>query len=102
MSRKKKSSQPWEYVGEFNRCRGDNIRKCGRRLSKKGIQVTFPPHKTAIKITRPESMSFAQFAGIVRAEVQPRIGSLLLMSKRTGNVFICNNHGNRPNRLLRV
>ncbi|MBY5728508.1 hypothetical protein [Rhizobium leguminosarum] len=60
------------------------------------------PHKTTLNLTKPATMDFNEFKRIVRKSVQPKIGSVLLVSKTTGNVFVCSNKGNRPGKFVLV
>ena len=89
------------YFCEFNRVVGDNIRVAAKRLRKLGLGASVLPHKTALLIERPKSMSWADFSQAVRSILQPRRGSVMLSSETTGRTFICQNHGNRAGRLVR-
>lgn len=90
------------YVAEFNRCRGDNIRLCVRRLNRLGICTSIIPHKTSLRMERPVDMSWANFLNVLRSQLNPRLGAVLLFSQRTGNAFLCRNRSNRPGRFARV
>jgi hypothetical protein len=91
------------YVAEFNRCRGDNIRVCARRLERRhGIPTSVIPHKTSLRIERPLDMDWPTFTQVIRRQLNPKIGSVLLHSQSTGNSFLCRNTGNRPGRFERV
>lgn len=90
------------YVGEFNRCRGDNIRRCASRLERGGVPASPIPHLTALRIERPAGMDWPTFARTIRGELSPRIGSVVLHSQTTGNTFLCRNKGNRPGRFEKV
>lgn len=100
--RRKKASDPREFIAELNRAIGDNIRKARLYFEKRGILVDIVPHKTTLNLTKPATMDFNEFKRIVRKSVQPKIGSVLLVSKTTGNVFVCNNKGNRPGKFVLV
>lgn len=100
--RKKTASKPKKYVAELNRAVGDNIRKARAYFERRGIEADIVPHKTTLKLTKPNSMDWAEFKRIVHKSVQPRIGSVLLTSKTTGNVFVCNNRGNQPGKFVLV
>jgi hypothetical protein len=84
------------YVGEFNRCIGDNIRRCARQLRRLGLDAEPIPHKTALRIGRPEHITWPQFKDAIRSVIQPGRGSVLLFSQHTGNAFVCSNSGNQP------
>jgi hypothetical protein len=75
------------YVGEFNRCRGDNIRHCARRLGRRGIPAFVLPHKTSLRIERSADMGWVDFKQAIRAQLNPRIGSVLLHSQSSGNSY---------------
>ena len=90
------------YVGEFNRCLGDNIPRCARRLDRLGIPTSVIAHKTALRMERPHDMNWPDFARAVRSQLNPRNGSVLLHSQRTGNTFLCRNRGNRRSKFERV
>lgn len=90
------------YVCEVNRPRWDNIRACARLLERLGLTVQVLAHKTSLVINRPSSMSWADFTATLNRALDPRCGSMLLFSQSTGNVFRCNNRGNRPGRFLSV
>lgn len=90
------------YVAEFNRCRGDNIRHCARRLDRLGIPTSVISHKTSLRMERPAGMDWPDFARAVRRQINPSIGSVLLHSQRTGNTFLCRNRGNRRGRFERI
>lgn len=95
-------AKDWVYIGEFNRPRGDNIRRTATRLRRKGIvDVTHFCHLTTLRMVRPSGMSFSEFKAILRVELQPRIGGMVLFSRRTGNAFRCSNKGNRPGVFLK-
>jgi hypothetical protein len=90
------------YIAEFNRCRGDNIRRCARRLERRGIPTSAIRHKTTLRMERPVGMGWPYFIRAVRDQLTPRIGSVLLHSQRTGNTFLCSNRGNRPGRFQSI
>lgn len=90
------------YFAEFNRVRGDNIRRAARTLRRLGLRVLVLPHRTALEIFRPKGMSWSVFASAIRAQLQPRRGSVMISSERTGNTFICSYAGNQPGRLQRL
>lgn len=74
-----------------------NIRMCARRLERRwGLNVDLVPHKTTLRIERPPDMSWQRFKDALRDVINPRLGAVLLFSKRTGNVFVCSNIGNQP------
>jgi hypothetical protein len=74
----------------------DNIRWVVAYLERHGITVTRIRHLTALLLERPPSMSWDEFKAVIRAVLQPRIGSVVLSSCRTGRVFLCSNRGNQP------
>ena len=88
------------YILETNRAVGDNIRVVARRLIKAGVDVTILPHKTSMAIIRPAWMTWSEFTTLLRSMIQS-IGSLMLFSQSTGNVFICSNRGNRPGEFVK-
>jgi hypothetical protein len=90
------------YLTEWNRARGDNIRHTAEKLERRGLRVTLLPHKTSILIERPALIDWANFKDILRNELQPRTGSIMVLSQTTGNAFICSNRGNRPGQFVRV
>ena len=91
-----------KYVAEFNRPRNDSIRVCAARLTRHGLSVMRLPHLTTILIERPESMAWSDFKAAIRSVLQPRRGSVVIASRTTGRVFICNNRGNQPGLFQRV
>jgi uncharacterized protein YqgV (UPF0045/DUF77 family) len=84
------------YFGEFNRAVGDNIRRAMSVLRSWGLDVQLMPHKTALRIERPEDMSWADFKRAIRAVLQPRRGSVMISSESTGRTYVCSNRGNQP------
>lgn len=82
------------FIAEFNRPRGDNIRRVERRLNKAGISAQLIPHKTTIRLIWPTGMSWVAFVAVLKSVVAPRIGSMILFSKATGNAFLYSNRGN--------
>jgi len=82
------------YFAEFNRGRGDDIRRVRAKLRKLGMEVYLLPHPTALEIHRPESMSWKDFKRAIRGQIQPRRGSAMILSETTGNTFICSFAGN--------
>ena len=90
------------YFAEFNRPRGDSIRITQRGLRRSGLQTSRIAHKTALMIERPAGMSWQSFKNAIRAELQPRRGSVILFSERTSNTFLCSNRGNQPGRFQRL
>ena len=87
---------PWIYLAETNRALRDNVRWVVAYLERHGITVTRIRHLTALLLERPPSMSWAEFKAVIRSVLQPRIGSIVLSSCRTGRVFLCSNRGNQP------
>lgn len=90
------------YFAEFNRPRGDSIRITERGLRRSGLQANQIAHKTSLVIERPSAMSWRTFKNAIRAELQPRRGSVVIFSERTGNTFLCSNRGNQPGRFQRL
>jgi len=84
------------YFGEFNRVVGDSIRHAMRVLQSWGLDVHLLPHKTALRIERPDGMSWADFKRAIRAVLQPRRGSVMISSESTGRTYVCSNRGNQP------
>lgn len=84
------------YFGEFNRVIDDNIRRAMRVLQSWGLNVQLLPHKTALRIERPEDVSWADFKCAIRAVLQPRRGSVMISSETTGRTYVCSNRGNQP------
>jgi hypothetical protein len=69
------------YFAEFNRVRGDNIRIAARSLRRRGLRVRVLQHRTALKISRPKAMLRPMFTRAIRAELQPRRGSVIISSE---------------------
>lgn len=90
------------YVAEFNRCVGDQIRRCAARLQRKGIPATVLPHRTSLLLERPRGMGWNAFLDAIFAELQPRVGSVLLHSRWSGVSRICRNFGNRRGEFISV
>ncbi len=90
------------YFAEFNRVRGDNIRRTAMRLRRLGLDVSVLAHRTSLEIIRPAGMSWRRFITAIRAQLQPRRGSVLLSSESTGNTFICSFARNQPGRFQRL
>lgn len=90
------------YFAEFNRVRGDNLRSAAMRLRRRGLDVAVLAHRTSLEITRPNDMSWKRFADAIRAQLQPRRGSVLISSESTGNTFICSYAGNQLGRFQRL
>jgi len=86
------------YFAEFNRVRGDNIRRAARNLRRLGLQVIVLAHRTSLEILRPSEMPWRDFTQAIRSQLQPRRGSVLISSESTGNTFICSFSGNQPGR----
>jgi hypothetical protein len=84
------------YFGEFNRVVGDNIRRAMSVLRSWGLDVQLLPHKTALRIERPDDMTWTDFKRAVRAALQPRRGSAMISSESTGRTYVCSNRGNQP------
>lgn len=90
------------YFAEFNRVRGDNIRRAATRLRRHGLDVSILAHRTSLEMNRPDGMSWKSFTNAIRAQLQPRRGSVLISSERTGNTFICSFASNQPGRFQRL
>lgn len=90
------------YFLEFNRVKGDSIRRTATRLRRRGLDATVISHRTALEIGRPDEMPWPDFTGAIRDQLQPRRGSVMMSSERTGNTFLCNNTGNQPGRFRRL
>lgn len=84
------------YFGEFNRVVGDSIRNAKKILRSWGLDVESIPHRTALRIERPEGMSWTDFKRAIRAVLQPRRGSVMISSESTGRTYVCSNRGNQP------
>jgi len=85
------------YIIEFNRVIYDDIRRAAWIFQKKwGIAAQVVTHKTTLVVIRPKQMSWSKFKGIILQMIQPRRGSALIFSERTGASYICSNRGNRP------
>jgi len=89
------------YHAEFNRVVGDNIRIAEKKLRRSGLDAYLVAHKTALRIERPEDMSWTEFKTAVRSVLQPRRGSVMLFSESSGKTYICNNAGNQPGQFER-
>lgn len=89
------------YVTEFNRCGGDNITRLIRRLRRLGYEIERVPQPTTITVTPPPGYAFAAVKADLRAQLQPRRGSLILAST-SGRVWSCSMRGNRPGDFVRV
>jgi hypothetical protein len=89
------------YFSEFNRVIDDNIRLAAKRLQKFGLGGSVLPHKTALLIERPDTMTWADFSRAIGSILQPRRGSVMLSSESTGRTFICQNRGNQAGRFVR-
>jgi hypothetical protein len=83
-------------LGEFNRVVGDSIRNAMRVLQSWGLDVQLLPHKTALRIERPDDMSWGDFKRAIRAVLQPHRGSVMISSESTGRTYVCSNRGNQP------
>lgn len=90
------------YFAEFNRVRGDNIRRAATSLRRRGLDVSILAHRTSLEIIRPDEMSWKRFTNAIRAQLQPRRGSVLISSERTGNTFVCSFASNQPGRFQRL
>jgi len=90
------------YFAEFNRVRGDSIRRAAMSLRRRGLDVSVLPHRTSLEIIRPNEMSWKKFTNAIRAQLQPRRGSVLISSESTGNTFICSYASNQPGRFQRL
>ncbi len=86
----------FRYFAEFNRVVGDDIRRAARALRRHGLGVRVLSHRTSLEIERPNHISWSEFKSIIIAQLQPRRGSVMMSSEKTGNTFICNNASNRP------
>ncbi len=95
-SSRKPKDKPRLYLAETNRALRDNISWVVDYLERHGITVMRIRHLTALLLERPPSMSWTEFKVVIRAVLQPRIGSVVLSSCRTGRVFLCSNRGNQP------
>jgi hypothetical protein len=84
------------YFGEFNRVVGDNIRRAMSVLRSWGLDVQLLPHKTALRMERPDDMTWTDFKRAIRAALQPRRGSAMISSESTGRTYVCSNRGNQP------
>jgi hypothetical protein len=86
------------YLAEFNRAKGDSIKKVIRTLRAKGYDVSPIRHKTTILIRRPKAAGFGQFKEDLAELVQGRIGSMILCST-SGRFWLLDNKGNQPGKL---
>jgi hypothetical protein len=98
----KAKQRPWTYAIETNRAVRDSIRWVQDFLEQHGIQVTRVAHLTSLLLERPATMTWDEFKAIIRKIVQPRIGSVMITSCRTGSVFLCSNRGNQPGEFQRL
>ncbi len=95
-TKEKAKRRPRLYLAETNRALHDNIRWVVDYLEQHGIIVTRIQHLTTLLLERPPTMTWANFKVVIRSVLQPRIGSIVLSSCRTGRVFLCSNRGNQP------
>lgn len=89
------------YFAEFNRVIGDNLKKAVKKLTNYGIKSQILHHKTSILIERPLEMEWAAFKAAIVSVLQPRRGSVMIHSERSGHTYICSNRGNRPGDFVR-
>ncbi len=82
--------------------RRDNIRMAAAKLRRRGLDVDILPHKTSLRIRKPDEMDWRDLKRALRSVLQPRRGSVFLCSETTGRAFICNNAGNQPGRFERL
>ena len=95
-TKKTAKRKPRRYTAETNRAMRDSIRWVKGFLERQGIKVTLLAHLTSMLLERPPEMTWTGFKTLIRSVIQPRIGSVLLTSCTTGNVFLCSNRGNQP------
>jgi hypothetical protein len=96
-SRMKTLKKARKYGAEFNRCIGDNMRCVKRFMIDRGIRVKVDPdHPTLAVLYRPPQMSWQEFCRIIRAALQPVIGSALLFSPRSRRSWVVSQRGMRP------
>lgn len=84
------------YFAEFNRPRGDSIRRTEAALNRSGLKVSRVAHKTALMIERPTGIDWPTFKTAIRSELQSRRGSVLLFSESSKATYLCSNRGNKP------
>lgn len=90
------------YIAETNRAKHDSIRLAVSILERRGIRVTRIAHLTSVLLERPSEMTWSEFKDVIRTVPQPRIGSVLLTSCKTGRAFLCDNRGNQPGVFQRI
>jgi hypothetical protein len=89
------------YFAEFNRVIGDNAKLAARRLTKRGLNAQPLSHKTSMLIERPTGMPWSTFKSEIASVLQPRRGSVLIHSEKSGYTYICSNRGNRSGAFVR-
>jgi hypothetical protein len=94
--------RPWIYAIETNRAVRDSLRWVQNFLEEHGIRVTRVAHLTSLLLERPAAMTWGEFKTVIRKIVQRRIGSVLMISSRTGRVFLCSNRSHQPGRFQRL
>ena len=98
-SRKKKRKLR-RYSIELNRMLHNSSRWVAGQLERLGIKVQRMSHLTALLLELPPDMTWDEFKNVLRSVIQPGRGSVLVQSCVTGNVFVCDNRGNRPGRFV--
>jgi hypothetical protein len=93
IGRQRHKSTEWEYVVETNRVLGDSSGRFIRHLQRGGLGVQRLPHKTTFVISRDRTFSFSRFLRLLASLMDPRLGSLLMHSKRSGRTWIMSNRG---------
>ena len=79
----------------------DSSRWAADKLERLGIKVRRMAHLTAMLLELPPGMTWVEFKEALKSVLQPGRGSVLVHSRVTGNVFVCNNRGNRPGKFVR-
>jgi hypothetical protein len=88
------------YFWTYDNPRYGDYRRAKRLLGNVAFVETVAP-RTSFVLKRRRGESFADLREALKESLDPRRGSGVLVSRRTGNVFEINNRGNRRNRFIR-
>jgi hypothetical protein len=89
------------YLAEFNNPKGP-IKKIAEQLMSERINSRVVDHPTSLVLHKPNCITFYDLKRILKKQLRPQVGSLIISSKQTGRAFVVRMRGNRSGKFVRL
>jgi hypothetical protein len=97
MSKSKKR----RFTITYDNPRGGDYRRIKRKLRRFGSVENVRRPRTTVRLEPDSKIEFAKIKQALIASLDPKRGSALISSRRTGNEYRADNRGNRPGEFVR-